>query len=82
MLSGDIAVIGGGPAGLMAAEVAASAGSAALDRAFYTPQSVAMQPLAAAYGWAYRRAETGAALDDALAAEVDGPQLIEVPLPR
>ncbi|MGN8027911.1 2-succinyl-5-enolpyruvyl-6-hydroxy-3-cyclohexene-1-carboxylic-acid synthase [Microbacterium sp. 22242] len=63
-------------------EVAATAGSEALDRAFYTPQSVAFAPLAVAYGWAHRRVHTRAELEDALAAEVAGPQLIEVPLER
>lgn len=63
-------------------EVAGTAPSADLDRAFYTPQAVALAPLAAAYGWTYARAGTRAELERALAADVDGPQLIEVPLPR
>ncbi|WP_345186601.1 2-succinyl-5-enolpyruvyl-6-hydroxy-3-cyclohexene-1-carboxylic-acid synthase [Microbacterium panaciterrae] len=63
-------------------EVAGTAGSAALDRVFYTPQSVALAPLAAAYGWTYRRVGTRAELERALADEVTGPQLIEVPLDR
>ena len=63
-------------------EVAASAPSVDLDRAFYTPQSVALGPLAAAYGWTHVRVGTVAELEHALAAEVGGPQLIEVPLAR
>ncbi|VXB69305.1 2-succinyl-5-enolpyruvyl-6-hydroxy-3-cyclohexene-1-carboxylate synthase [Microbacterium sp. 8M] len=63
-------------------EVAGTAPAADLDRAFYTPQSVALKPLAAAYGWTYVRAGTVAELEQALAAEVTGPQLIEVPLAR
>ena len=63
-------------------EVAASAPSVDLDRAFYTPQSVALGPLAAAYGWTHVHVGTVAELEHALAAEVGGPQLIEVPLSR
>ena len=63
-------------------EVAATAGSAALDRAFYTPHSVALAGLAAAYGWDHRRVETVVALATALAADVRRPGIVEVPLPR
>ncbi|MBS1908060.1 MAG: 2-succinyl-5-enolpyruvyl-6-hydroxy-3-cyclohexene-1-carboxylate synthase, partial [Actinobacteria bacterium] len=63
-------------------EVAGTAASADLDRAFYTPQSVALAPLAAAYGWTHTLASTRAGLEQALAADVAGPQLIEVPLAR
>ena len=63
-------------------EVAGTADPADLDRAFYTPQSVALAPLAAAYGWTYARAGAVAELELALAAEAAGPQLIEVPLAR
>ena len=63
-------------------EVAGTAAAEDLDRAFYTPQSVALAPLAAAYGWTYVRADAVADLEHALAAEVAGPQLIEVPLTR
>lgn len=63
-------------------EVAGTAATEDLDRAFYTPQSVALAPLAAAYGWAYARAATPDELERALSAEVAGPQLIEVPLAR
>lgn len=63
-------------------EVGASAPAADLDRAFYTPQRVKLEQLAAAYGWEYRRVETRSALDQTLTAPVAGPQLIEVPLER
>ncbi|GAA5153547.1 2-succinyl-5-enolpyruvyl-6-hydroxy-3-cyclohexene- 1-carboxylic-acid synthase [Microbacterium pseudoresistens] len=63
-------------------EVAGSAPAAALDRAFYTPHAVQVSALAEAYGWEFRRVETRPALDQVLTAAVEGPQLIEVPLPR
>lgn len=63
-------------------EVAGTAAAEDLDRAFYTPQSVALAPLAAAYGWTYTKAGTRAELERALAGEVVGPQLIEAPLAR
>jgi len=63
-------------------EVAQTAGAAAMDRVQYTPQSVAIESIAAAYGWAYTRAETADALDAALAEPPAGPHIIEVPLPR
>ncbi|WP_067194652.1 2-succinyl-5-enolpyruvyl-6-hydroxy-3-cyclohexene-1-carboxylic-acid synthase [Microbacterium sp. XT11] len=63
-------------------EVAASAPAADLDRAFYTPHTVDLASLAAAYGWEFRRVTTRAALDQALTGPVTGRQLIEVPLAR
>jgi 2-succinyl-5-enolpyruvyl-6-hydroxy-3-cyclohexene-1-carboxylate synthase len=63
-------------------EVAALASPSAMDRVLYTPHAVALEQLAAAYGWDHRRVTTRAALDQALTAPVTGPQLIEVPLPR
>lgn len=63
-------------------EVAGTAAAEDLDRAFYTPHSVALESLAAAYGWAYAKAATLDDLARALSAEVVGPQLIEVPLAR
>ena len=63
-------------------EVAQTAGAAAMERVQYTPQSVAIESIAAAYGWAYTRAETADALDAALAEPPAGPHIIEVPLPR
>ncbi|MBW8763303.1 MAG: 2-succinyl-5-enolpyruvyl-6-hydroxy-3-cyclohexene-1-carboxylic-acid synthase [Microbacterium sp.] len=63
-------------------EVAASAPPADLDRAFYTPHDVHLEHLALAYGWAYHRVTTRAALDQVLTTPASGRQLIEVPLPR
>ena len=48
----------------------------------YTPQQVDLAALAAAYGWEYRRADTRGELDEASRHRVDGPTLLEVPLPR
>lgn len=62
-------------------EVAATADSESFDRVLYTPQSVDLASLAAAYGWEYRRAETAGELDAALAAST-APVLVEVPLAR
>ena len=53
-----------------------------MDRVLYTPQTVAYEYLARAFGWEYVRATTRAALDQALTAPVVGRQLIEVPLSR
>ena len=63
-------------------EVAGSAASADLDRAFYTPHHVRLEHLATAYGWEYRRVTTRTALDQVLTTPSGGRQLIEVPLPR
>lgn len=65
-----------------ALEVAASAASADLDRAFYTPHHVRLEQLAVAYGWEYRRVTTRTALDQVLTTPFGGRQLIEVPLAR
>ncbi|MFF2370601.1 2-succinyl-5-enolpyruvyl-6-hydroxy-3-cyclohexene-1-carboxylic-acid synthase [Agromyces sp. NPDC058110] len=65
-----------------ALEVAGSADADEFDRVQYTPQSVDLAALATAYGWRYARATTRGELSDALAAPVDGPSLLEVPLPR
>lgn len=62
-------------------EVAGTADPELFDRVLYTPQTVDLAALAAAYGWQYRRAATRGELDDALS----GPGarvLIEVPLAR
>jgi 2-succinyl-5-enolpyruvyl-6-hydroxy-3-cyclohexene-1-carboxylate synthase len=63
-------------------EVAASAPADAMTRVQFTPQSVDLSSLAAAYGWQYSRAGTRAELDRDLARRWDGPVLIEVPLAR
>lgn len=62
-------------------EVAASAPRGAFDRVLYTPQTVDLRSLAAAYGWEYRVANNRGELDEALAAS-EFPTLLEVPLPR
>lgn len=62
-------------------EMAATAAAAAFDRVQYTPQSVDLRALAAAYGWDYRVARNRGELDEALAAS-ETPTLVEVPLPR
>lgn len=63
-------------------EVASVAPPTAMDRVLYTPQEVALEPLAAAYGWEYVRVSTRSALDQALTAQVGARQLIEVALER
>jgi len=62
-------------------EVASTADRESFDRVQYTPQTVAIASLAAAYGWEYRSASTAGELDAALAM-ADSPVLVEVPLPR
>ncbi len=62
-------------------EVAASADPSSFDRVQFTPQSVDLAALAAAYGWDYRRAGNAGELDAALAPSAS-PVLIDVPLPR
>lgn len=63
-------------------EVAATAPADAMTRVQFTPHSVELSALAAAYGWQYSRAGTRAELDRDLARRWDGPVLIEVPLVR
>ncbi|MFF2389092.1 2-succinyl-5-enolpyruvyl-6-hydroxy-3-cyclohexene-1-carboxylic-acid synthase [Agromyces sp. NPDC058104] len=65
-----------------ALEVAATAPADAFDRVQFTPQHVDLAALAAAYGWAYSRATTRGELDEALGTRIDGPTILEVPLPR
>lgn len=65
-----------------ALEVAGTAPADAFDRVQFTPQHVDLAALAAAYGWAYSRATTRAELDEALGTRIDGPTILEVPLPR
>ncbi len=62
-------------------EVAATADPQLFDRVLYTPHTVDLAALAAAYGWEHRRAATRADLDDALSAS-GARVLIEVPLAR
>jgi 2-succinyl-5-enolpyruvyl-6-hydroxy-3-cyclohexene-1-carboxylate synthase len=63
-------------------EVAATAPADAMRRVQFTPHSVQLAGLAAAYGWHHVLAATRAELDQALARAWDGPVLIEVPLAR
>jgi 2-succinyl-5-enolpyruvyl-6-hydroxy-3-cyclohexene-1-carboxylate synthase len=63
-------------------EVAATAPVDAMRRVQFTPHSVRLAGLAAAYGWHHVLASTRAELDQALARAWDGPVLIEVPLTR
>lgn len=65
-----------------ALEVAGTAPAEAFDRVQFTPQRVDLAALAAAYGWGYARATTRGELNDALTGRIDGPELVEVPLPR
>ncbi|MBG6106411.1 2-succinyl-5-enolpyruvyl-6-hydroxy-3-cyclohexene-1-carboxylic-acid synthase [Frigoribacterium sp. CG_9.8] len=62
-------------------DVAATAPAVFFDRVQYTPQSVDLRALAAAYGWEYRVARNRGELDEALAAS-EAPTLVEVVLPR
>ncbi|MES2093137.1 MAG: 2-succinyl-5-enolpyruvyl-6-hydroxy-3-cyclohexene-1-carboxylic-acid synthase [Actinomycetota bacterium] len=62
-------------------EVASIAPAGSFDRVLYTPQTVDLGALAAAYGWQYRVARNRGELDEALAAS-ETPMLVEVPLPR
>ena len=63
-------------------EVAQSAPPAALERVLFTPRTVDLAALAAAYGWQYARAATRSDLEHALTAAPLSPTLLEVPLDR
>jgi 2-succinyl-5-enolpyruvyl-6-hydroxy-3-cyclohexene-1-carboxylate synthase len=63
-------------------EVAATAPVDAMRRVQFTPHSVQLSGLAAAYGWHHVVAATRAELDQALARAWDAPVVIEVPLAR
>ncbi|UNK71593.1 thiamine pyrophosphate-binding protein [Microbacterium sp. H1-D42] len=63
-------------------EVAGSAPTADLDRAFYTPHTAKLREIADAYGWEFAQISTRSALDQALTSPISGPQIIEVPLDR
>ena len=69
----------GGKAGLEVAQVATPD---AMERVLYTPQSVAIEHIAAAYGWTYTPVSTRAALDQALTSPAPGRQIVEVALAR
>ena len=63
-------------------EVAATAPAEAMDRVLYTPRSVDLAALAAAYGWDYTLAATRSDLERALTSAPTGPAILEVPLVR
>jgi 2-succinyl-5-enolpyruvyl-6-hydroxy-3-cyclohexene-1-carboxylate synthase len=63
-------------------EVAGTAPRDAFDRVMFTPQSVDLAALAAAYGWAHRLIERRGDLDSALASPPAGRSIVEVRLAR
>ena len=63
-------------------EVAQVATPDAMERVLYTPQTVAIEHIAAAYGWTYTPVSTRAALDQALTSPAPGRQIVEVALAR
>jgi 2-succinyl-5-enolpyruvyl-6-hydroxy-3-cyclohexene-1-carboxylate synthase len=63
-------------------EVARTAHPSAIERVMFTPQSVDIESLARAYGWAHSRAGTAGELSAALTTPVTGPSILEVPLAR
>jgi len=63
-------------------EVAQVATPDAMERVLYTPQTVAIDQIAAAYGWTYTAVSTRAALDQALTSPAPGRQIVEVALAR
>ena len=63
-------------------EVADRAATAAFDRVMFTPHSVDLAPLAAAYGWEYTKVSTRAELERLFTVPVTGPGIVEVPLRR
>ncbi|MDJ0348893.1 2-succinyl-5-enolpyruvyl-6-hydroxy-3-cyclohexene-1-carboxylic-acid synthase [Cryobacterium sp. PH29-G1] len=63
-------------------EVAATAPAQAMDRVLYTPRSVDLKALAAAYGWDYEMAATRSDLERALTGAPTRPSILEVPLVR
>ena len=65
-----------------ALEVAGTAPTDAFDRVQFTPHQVDLAALAGAYGWNHTRVATRGELDEALGARVEGPSILEVPLPR
>ncbi|MDJ0338637.1 2-succinyl-5-enolpyruvyl-6-hydroxy-3-cyclohexene-1-carboxylic-acid synthase [Cryobacterium sp. PH31-O1] len=63
-------------------EVASTAPPAAMERVLYTPRSVDLKALAAAYGWDYELAATRNELERALTGAPTRPAILEVPLVR
>ena len=56
--------------------------ASAVERFFGTPHTVQLAALAAAYGWEHTLVNTAAELDAALAAPVQGRQILEVAASR
>jgi 2-succinyl-5-enolpyruvyl-6-hydroxy-3-cyclohexene-1-carboxylate synthase len=65
-----------------ALEVGQTASPENMDRVFLTPQSVNLEALATAYGWAYSKVSTVSELERALTGAGEGPELVEVELER
>lgn len=63
-------------------EVAATAPADAFDRVLFTPQTVDLAALAAAYGWAHRVITRRGDLDSALSSPPAGRSIVEVRLSR
>jgi 2-succinyl-5-enolpyruvyl-6-hydroxy-3-cyclohexene-1-carboxylate synthase len=63
-------------------EVAASAPAEAMERVLYTPRSVDLEALAAAYGWDYTLVATRSDLERALTGAPTRPAILEVVLVR
>ena len=63
-------------------EVAATADANDLERVLFTPRTVNLKALAAAYGWEYSLAATRSDLERALTGVPTGPAILEVPLVR
>lgn len=63
-------------------EQGAEAYAESFERVFGTPTEVAMEPLALAYGWAYRQIETLPDLREQLARPIEGREIVEVRLDR
>lgn len=52
------------------------------DRVMLTPQNVDLQKLAESFGWSYQCASTVSEFERAITGAADGPELIEVKIPR
>jgi 2-succinyl-5-enolpyruvyl-6-hydroxy-3-cyclohexene-1-carboxylate synthase len=63
-------------------EVAGTAPTESFDRVLFTPHSVDLAALAAAYGWQHKVVRTKGELDQALSAPAAGVSIVEVPLTR
>ncbi|MFV0435182.1 MAG: thiamine pyrophosphate-binding protein [Leucobacter sp.] len=63
-------------------EVAGAVDPELFERVLYTPQRVALEHLALAYGWRYCRVATRGELDSLLTEPVAAPTLVEIPLAR